>query len=120
MRSATSWPALEAALAQARERERQVVADDRRALEAELAQAGAEHARAAEALARQLWRGALVELRAPASGTVKDLASRTPGAVLGQGRGLRHASSPPATASWPRCWSGTRTPASCVPACRRA
>jgi len=76
---------LEAALAQARERERQVVADDRRALEAELAQAGAEHARAAEALARQLWRGALVELRAPASGTVKDVAARTPGAVLGQG-----------------------------------
>jgi len=50
-----------------------------------MTQAEAELARLAEALARQMHREDRIELRAPQAGIVKDVATHTPGAVVGAG-----------------------------------
>lgn len=76
---------LEAAAEQARQRLAQVTSGYRAQLVAERAQAEAELARLAEALARQMHREDRIELRAPQAGIVKDVATHTPGAVVGAG-----------------------------------
>jgi len=76
---------LEAAAAQARRRLAQVTSGYRAQLLAERAQADGEHARLVEALARQMHREDRIELRAPHAGLVKDVATHTPGAVVGAG-----------------------------------
>lgn len=76
---------LTAALRQAERRLDQVVSNRRRELEGERAQAEGEIVRIGEALARELHRGDRVDLRAPAAGTIKDLAARASGALLAPG-----------------------------------
>jgi HlyD family secretion protein len=76
---------LEAAEGQARRRLAQVTSGYRAQLVAERTQAEAELARLGEALARQMHREDRIELRAPQAGIVKDVATHTPGAVVGAG-----------------------------------
>lgn len=79
---------LESTSTQARARLAQVTSGYRAQLQAERAQADAEIARTAEALARQLHRTEAVEIRAPCAGTVKDVAVRGPGSVVAAGAPL--------------------------------
>ncbi|CAG0987773.1 Hemolysin secretion protein D, plasmid [Burkholderiales bacterium] len=79
---------VEAALTQARRRLAQVSSAYRAQLRAERAQADGEFGRIGEALARQLHRAEQVELRAPSAGVVKDVATHSPGAVVGAGTPL--------------------------------
>ena len=63
----------------------QIGADYRRSLQAERAEAAPQADRLREELAKQQHRHGLLELRAPHGGTVKDLATHTPGTVVAPG-----------------------------------
>ncbi len=77
--------ALAAGATQAQRRVAQVTSGYRAQLLAERSQAEAEMVRLVEALARQMHREDRIELRAPQAGIVKDVATHTPGAVVGAG-----------------------------------
>ena len=74
-----------ASIAQSDERLAQIGADYRRNLEAERAEAAPQAERLREELAKQRHRHELLELRAPQAGSVKDLATHTPGTVVAPG-----------------------------------
>ncbi|MFO1412643.1 MAG: HlyD family type I secretion periplasmic adaptor subunit [Burkholderiales bacterium] len=76
---------LRANLLQAEGRLAQVESGYRQQLHAERAQAAAQRARLEEELAKQLYRAAGVELRAPQSGTVKEIGAHTIGTVVAPG-----------------------------------
>jgi len=76
---------LRASLDQARHRLAQVTSANRAQLHVEQLQAGAQRSRVEEDLAKHLYRTRNLELRAPAAGTVKDLATRTVGTVVSPG-----------------------------------
>ncbi len=77
--------ALRMSMTQAERRLALVTSNYRQQLHAERAQVEAQIARTREELAKQLYRGELVELRAPQAGIVKDLATQTIGAVVSPG-----------------------------------
>jgi HlyD family secretion protein len=77
--------AARASIAQSEKRLAQISADYRRALQAERVEAASQVERLREELAKQQHRHGLLELRAPQSGTVKDLATHTPGTVVAPG-----------------------------------
>jgi HlyD family secretion protein len=77
--------AARAAIAQSEKRLAQLAADYRRALQAERADAAPQVERLGEELAKRRHRQELLDLRAPQTGTVKDLATRTPGTVVAPG-----------------------------------
>jgi hemolysin D len=77
--------AARATIAQSSARLLQIEADYRRQLRAELAEAAPHADRLREELAKQAHRHALLELRAPQAGVVKDLATHTPGTVVAPG-----------------------------------
>lgn len=77
--------AARAAIAQSEKRLAQITADYRRALQAERAEAAPQAERLGQELAKLEHRRGLLELRAPSSGTVKDLATHTPGTVVAPG-----------------------------------
>lgn len=77
--------AARATIAQSNARLQQIEADYRRQLRAELAEAIPQVERLREELAKQSHRRALLELRAPQAGVVKDLATHTPGTVVAPG-----------------------------------
>jgi len=74
-----------ATIAQSEKRLAQIGADYRRSLQAERAEAAPQAERLRAELAKQQHRHGLLELRAPQSGTVKDLATHTPGTVVAPG-----------------------------------
>lgn len=74
-----------ATLEQGERRSAQIVAAWRAQLQAERVEAEAQLARQAQELDKLRHRQSLAELRAPADGIVKDLATHTPGAVLAPG-----------------------------------
>jgi HlyD family secretion protein len=77
--------AAEATIAQSEKRLAQISADYRRSLHAERAETAPQAERLRQELAKQRHRHDLLELRAPQSGTVKDLATHTPGTVVAPG-----------------------------------
>jgi len=77
--------AARATIAQSHARLLQIEADYRRQLRAELAEAAPQVERLREELSKQAHRHALLELRAPHAGVVKDLATHTPGTVVAPG-----------------------------------
>jgi hemolysin D len=77
--------AAHATIAQSEKRLAQIGADYRRGLQAERAEAAPQAERLREELAKQQHRHGLLELRAPHGGTVKDLATHTPGTVVAPG-----------------------------------
>jgi HlyD family secretion protein len=77
--------AAQATIAQSEKRLAQLGADYRRSLQAERAEAAPQVERLREELAKQRHRQGLLELRAPQTGTVKDLATHTPGTVVAPG-----------------------------------
>jgi HlyD family secretion protein len=77
--------AARATIAQSQKRLAQISADYRRGLQAERAETAPHAERLREELAKQRHRHGLLELRAPQSGTVKDLATHTPGTVVAPG-----------------------------------
>ena len=74
-----------ATIAQSEKRLAQIAADYRRGLQIERAEAAPQAERLREELAKQQHRHGLLELRAPHGGTVKDLATHTPGTVVAPG-----------------------------------
>jgi len=72
-------------ITQSEKRLAQITADYRRQLQAERAEAAPQAERLREELAKQQHRSGLLELRAPQTGTVKDLATHTPGTVVAPG-----------------------------------
>jgi len=74
-----------ATMAQSQKRIAQISADYQRQLQAERAEAAPQAERLREELAKQQHRHGLLELRAPAAGHVKDLATHTPGTVVAPG-----------------------------------
>ena len=74
-----------ATIAQSEKRLAQIAADYRRGLQIERAEASPQAERLREELAKQQHRHGLLELRAPHGGTVKDLATHTPGTVVAPG-----------------------------------
>jgi hemolysin D len=76
---------LKATIAQAKQRIAQIESNYRRELHNERAEAHAQHDRLKQDWDKQQHRHALLELRAPQAGIVKDLATHTPGAVLAPG-----------------------------------
>ena len=74
-----------ATIAQSEKRLAQIAADYRRGLQVERAEAAPQAERLREELAKQQHRHGLLELRAPHAGTVKDLATHTPGTVVAPG-----------------------------------
>ena len=74
-----------ATIAQSEKRLAQISADYRRGLQVERAEAAPQAERLREELAKQQHRHGLLELRAPHGGTVKDLATHTPGTVVAPG-----------------------------------
>lgn len=74
-----------AAIEQGERRIAQIVASYRAQLQAERAEAEMQLARLEQELGKLAHRQRLAELRAPAGGVVKDLATQTPGAVLSPG-----------------------------------
>jgi HlyD family secretion protein len=77
--------AAKATIVQSEKRLAQISADYRRSLQAERAEAAPQAERLRQELAKQRHRQELLELRAPQSGTVKDLATHTPGTVVAPG-----------------------------------
>ena len=77
--------ALEATIREAEQREAQIRSRYRQQLEAERVDAVAEQRRLEEAWNKQERRHALLELRAPGAGVIKDLATHTVGAVVQPG-----------------------------------
>ena len=76
---------LKANLVQAQRRLAQVTSSYRQQLHAERSQATSQRVRLEEELAKQLYRAAAVELRAPQAGVIKDLATQTLGTVVSPG-----------------------------------
>ena len=76
---------LKASLAQAQRRLAQVTSSHRQQLHTERSQATSQRVRLEEELAKQLYRAASVELRAPQAGVIKDLATHTLGTVVSPG-----------------------------------
>jgi HlyD family secretion protein len=74
-----------ALIAQSKHKIEQIRADYRRSLEAERIDVAAKLEKARQELAKHEHRSALLELRAPADGTVKDLATHTVGTVAAPG-----------------------------------
>jgi len=74
-----------ATIAQSEKRLAQISADYQRSLQAERAEAAPQAERLREELTKQQHRHDLLELRSPQSGTVKDLATHTPGTVVAPG-----------------------------------
>ena len=74
-----------AVIAQSKHKIEQIRADYRRSLEAERIDVAAKLEKARQELAKHEHRSALLELRAPADGTVKDLATHTVGTVAAPG-----------------------------------
>jgi hemolysin D len=72
-------------IAQSEKRLAQIGADYRRQLQAERAETSPQAERLRAELAKQQHRHGLLELRAPQAGTVKDLATHTPGTVVSPG-----------------------------------
>lgn len=77
--------AARATIVQSEKRRAQIGADYRRSLQAERAETAPQAERLRQELAKQQHRSELLELRAPQSGTVKDLATHTPGTVVAPG-----------------------------------
>jgi hemolysin D len=77
--------AARATIAQSEKRLAQISADYQRSLQAERAETAPQAERLRQELAKQRHRHELLELRAPQSGTVKDLATHTPGTVVAPG-----------------------------------
>jgi HlyD family secretion protein len=77
--------AARATIAEAEQRLRQVDAEYRRELQAERAELATQHEKLGQELAKQEHRSALLELKAPQAGIVKDLATHTPGTVVQPG-----------------------------------
>lgn len=77
--------AARATIAQSEKRLAQIDADYRRGLQAERAEAAPQAERLRQELAKQRYRHEHLELRAPQSGVVKDLATHTPGTVVAPG-----------------------------------
>ena len=77
--------AARATIAQSNARLLQIEADYRRQLRVELAEGTPQADRLREELAKQAHRNALLDLRAPQAGVVKDLATHTPGTVVAPG-----------------------------------
>jgi HlyD family secretion protein len=77
--------AARAGIAQSEQRLEQIAADYRRQLRTERVETAAQAERLAQELAKQQHRAGLLELRAPADGVVKDLATHTPGTVVAPG-----------------------------------
>jgi HlyD family secretion protein len=77
--------AAKATIAQSEKRLAQIKADYERLLQAERAETAPQAERLRQELAKQRYRSELLELRAPQSGTVKDLATHTPGTVVAPG-----------------------------------
>lgn len=77
--------AAQATIAQSEQRLAQIKADYERLLQAERTEVAPQAERLRQELAKQRHRSALLELRAPQSGTVKDLATHTPGTVVAPG-----------------------------------
>ena len=77
--------AARAAIAQSEQRLAQITADYRKNLQAERAENAPQAERLGQEMAKQEHRRGLLELRAPSSGTVKDLATHTPGTVVAPG-----------------------------------
>ncbi|HSA90588.1 MAG TPA: HlyD family type I secretion periplasmic adaptor subunit [Burkholderiales bacterium] len=77
--------AAQATIVQSEKRLAQIKADYERLLQAERAEAAPQAERLRQELAKQRHRRELLELRAPQSGTVKDLATHTPGTVVAPG-----------------------------------
>jgi HlyD family secretion protein len=77
--------AAQASIAQSEKRLTQISADYRRTLQAERVETASQVDRLREELAKQQHRSGQLELRAPQSGTVKDLATHTPGTVVAPG-----------------------------------
>lgn len=75
----------EALIAQSERKLTQITADYRRQLQTERVAVAAEAEKAAQELAKHEHRRELLELRAPADGTVKDLATHTAGTVAAPG-----------------------------------
>ena len=75
----------EALIEQSEKRLAQITADYRRGLQTERVETATQLEKLREELARHEHRQGLLELRAPAAGTVKDLATHTPGSVLAPG-----------------------------------
>lgn len=63
----------------------QIGADYRRQLQTERVETATQLEKASQELAKQAYRQGLLELRAPISGTVKELATQTPGTVVAPG-----------------------------------
>ena len=76
---------LKANLVQAQRRLAQVTSSYRQQLHTERSQATSQRVRLEEELAKQLYRAASVELRAPQAGVIKDLATHTLGTVVSPG-----------------------------------
>jgi HlyD family secretion protein len=77
--------AVQATIAQSEKRLAQISADYQRTLQAERAETGPQAERLRQELAKQQHRHDLLELRSPQTGTVKDLATHTPGTVVSPG-----------------------------------
>jgi HlyD family secretion protein len=77
--------AARATIAQSQSRLAQITADYRRQLQAERAEAAPQAERLREEIAKLAHRQEMLELRAPQSGVVKDLATHTPGTVVAPG-----------------------------------
>src|SRR6202171_1174687 len=75
----------QATIAQSEKRVAQISADYRRQLQAERLEVAPQAERLNQEMAKQQHRHALLELRAPQAGTVKDLATHTPGTVAAPG-----------------------------------
>jgi len=77
--------AARATIEQSQSRLAQITADYRRQLQAERAEAAPQAERLREEIAKLAHRQEMLELRAPQSGVVKDLATHTPGTVVAPG-----------------------------------
>jgi HlyD family secretion protein len=77
--------AARATIAQSEKRMAQISADYQRQLQAERAEAAPQAERLRQELAKQQHRHEMLELRSPQTGTVKDLATHTPGTVVAPG-----------------------------------
>jgi len=74
-----------ALIAQSEQKLAQITADYRRQLQTERVEVASQFEKARQELAKQAYRRKLLELRAPAGGTVKDLATHTIGTVTAPG-----------------------------------
>ena len=76
---------LQATISQSQKRLNQIQSDYRQKLEADRVAIYAEHQRLEQEWAKQSHKNSLLELKAPQAGTIKDLATHTPGTVVSPG-----------------------------------